>query len=104
MVPVVVRLRAFVLRMKSSSSALKNTRRIRHRGYGILRQAQDERFWSTGCRLMTWLFKSRFRIASLPRVLISTSSLSPNPPKGLALALTQGLMGRGRRTGQARFQ
>ena len=30
--------------------------------------------------------------------------LSPNPPKGLALALTQGLMGRGRRTGQARFQ
>ena len=30
--------------------------------------------------------------------------ISPNPPKGLALALTQGLMGRGRRTGQARFQ
>ena len=32
------------------------------------------------------------------------ASFSPNPPKGLALALTQGLMGRGRRTGQARFQ
>ena len=30
--------------------------------------------------------------------------INPNPPKGLALALTQGLMGRGRRTGQARFQ
>ena len=30
--------------------------------------------------------------------------LSPDPPKGGALALTQGLMGKGRRTGQARFQ
>ena len=34
----------------------------------------------------------------------SAASLNPNPPKGLALTLTQGLMGRGRRTGQARFQ
>ena len=31
-------------------------------------------------------------------------SISPDPPKGGALALTQGLMGKGRRTIQARFQ
>ena len=30
--------------------------------------------------------------------------LTPDPPKGGALALTQGLMGTGRRTIQARFQ
>ena len=29
---------------------------------------------------------------------------TPDPPKRCALALTQGLMGKGRRTGQARFQ
>ena len=30
--------------------------------------------------------------------------LSPNPPKRWAVALTPGMMGKGRRTGQARFQ
>ena len=40
----------------------------------------------------------------LPVTLAHHLGLNPNPPKGLALALTQGLMGRGRRTGQARFQ
>ena len=33
-----------------------------------------------------------------------TTPLSPNPPKRCALALTPGLMGKGGRTGQARFQ
>ena len=58
---------------------------------------------------------SRFLEAILNRVFDAVSEhgsfdeesvkhLNPNPPKGLALALTQGLMGRGRRTGQARFQ
>ena len=32
------------------------------------------------------------------------SRLSPNPPKRWAVALTPGMMGKGRRTGQARFQ
>ena len=31
-------------------------------------------------------------------------ALSPNPPKRWAVALTPGMMGKGRRTGQARFQ
>ena len=30
--------------------------------------------------------------------------LTPNPPKRWAVALTPGMMGKGRRTGQARFQ
>ena len=30
--------------------------------------------------------------------------VSPNPPKRWAVALTPGMMGKGRRTGQARFQ
>ena len=32
------------------------------------------------------------------------STLTPNPPKRWAVALTPGMMGKGRRTGQARFQ
>ena len=34
----------------------------------------------------------------------ATGNLSPNPPKRWAVALTPGMMGKGRRTGQARFQ
>ena len=35
---------------------------------------------------------------------LSPPVLSPNPPKRWAVALTPGMMGKGRRTGQARFQ
>ena len=31
-------------------------------------------------------------------------TFNPNPPKRWAVALTPGMMGKGRRTGQARFQ
>ena len=34
----------------------------------------------------------------------SGQCFNPNPPKRCALALTHGMMGKGRRTGQARFQ
>jgi hypothetical protein len=37
--------------------------------------------------------------AALPNLI-----LTPNPPKRWAVALTPGMMGKGRRTGQARFQ
>ena len=35
---------------------------------------------------------------------LSDLHLNPNPPKRWAVALTQGMMGKGRRTGRARFQ
>ena len=35
---------------------------------------------------------------------VGDARFTPNPPKRCALALTQGLMGKGGRTGQARFQ
>ncbi len=38
------------------------------------------------------------------RVLNMVKGFSPNPPKRWAVALTPGMMGKGRRTGQARFQ
>ena len=36
--------------------------------------------------------------------ICSSASISPNPPKRWALELTQRMMGKGRRTGPARFQ
>ena len=45
---------------------------------------------------------------TLRRILVnaglSSPRLSPNPPKRCTLELTPGLMGKGGRTGQARFQ
>ena len=38
------------------------------------------------------------------RFLFQDPLVTPNPPKRWAVALTPGMMGKGRRTGQARFQ
>ena len=45
-----------------------------------------------------------FQALFLPHVLLVVPGLDPNPPKRWAVALTPGMMGKGRRTGQARFQ
>ena len=46
----------------------------------------------------------RARLINVKQVNRNQRTLNPNPPKRCTLELTPGLMGKGGRTGQARFQ